>query len=88
MQYLIGIDAGTSNVKAVLFDTLGREIRTEAIENEPIYVGDVGVEQNMSLLWDKIAVCIKQVVEAGPASKDDIAGIGVTGQGGRDLARG
>lgn len=81
MQYLIGIDAGTSNVKAVLFDTLGREIRTEAIENEPIYVGDVGVEQNMSLLWDKIAVCIKQVVEAGPASKDDIAGIGVTGQG-------
>lgn len=81
MKYLMGIDAGTSNVKAVLFDSLGREVIVRSIENEPIYIGEVRVEQNMNLLWNKIAVCIKQIVEEGPATKDEIEGIGVTAQG-------
>jgi sugar (pentulose or hexulose) kinase len=81
MKYLIGIDAGTSNVKAVLFDANGKEILVHAIENEPIYIGEVRVEQNMNLLWNKVSVCIKQIVEDGPADKNDIIGIGVTAQG-------
>lgn len=81
MKYLIGIDAGTSSVKAVLFDEIGRELLVHALENEPIYIGEASVEQNMNLLWNKIVVCLKQIVAEGPASKDDIVGIGVTGQG-------
>ena len=61
MNYIIGIDAGTTNVKAVLFDTMGHELSVKNLENEPIYIGDVEVEQNMNLLWDKVAVCIKSL---------------------------
>lgn len=81
MKYIIGIDAGTSNVKAVLFDVDGNEILVEALENEPIYIGDTDVEQNMNILWEKVALCIKMIMENGPAKADDILGIGVTGQG-------
>ena len=81
MKYIIGIDAGTSNVKAVLFDVEGNELLTRSIENEPNYIGEVEVEQDMNLLWAKVKSCIKNVVEDGEASKDDIIGIGVTGQG-------
>ncbi|MEG1431572.1 FGGY-family carbohydrate kinase [Eubacterium sp.] len=81
MKYIIGIDAGTSNVKAVLFDTAGKELAVESLENEPIYIGDVEVEQNMNLLWDKVALCIKNLVASGPAKAEEILGIGVTAQG-------
>lgn len=81
MKYIIGIDAGTSNVKAVLFDVDGNEILVEVLENEPIYIGDTDVEQNMNILWEKVALCIKMIMENGPAKADDILGIGVTGQG-------
>lgn len=81
MNYIIGIDAGTTNVKAVLFDTMGHELSVKNLKNEPIYIGDVEVEQNMNLLWDKVAVCIKSLMEDGPAKKEEILGIGVTAQG-------
>ncbi|MBP3039443.1 carbohydrate kinase [Bacillaceae bacterium Marseille-Q3522] len=81
MKYIIGIDAGTSYVKAVLFDTQGNEIMVQASENEPIYLGKAEVEQDMNVLWEKVALCIKMIMEKGPASANDILGIGVTGQG-------
>ena len=43
MKYIIGIDAGTSSVKAVLFDCSGQELLVEALENEPVYIGDTDV---------------------------------------------
>ena len=81
MKYIIGIDAGTSSVKAVLFDCDGQELLVEALENEPVYIGDTDVEQNMDILWDKVAQCVKNLVKNGPANKEDILGIGVTAQG-------
>ncbi|MGL4608046.1 MAG: FGGY-family carbohydrate kinase [Eubacteriaceae bacterium] len=81
MKFIIGIDAGTSNVKAVLFDLEGKERRVESLENEPIYIGDTDVEQNMNILWEKVALCIRMLLENGPAAPEDIIGIGVTGQG-------
>ncbi len=34
MKYILGIDAGTSNVKAVLFDEDGHEVRVASRESE------------------------------------------------------
>ncbi|MCI8327532.1 MAG: carbohydrate kinase [Lachnospiraceae bacterium] len=81
MNYVIGIDAGTTNVKAVLFDLEGREVQVESMENEPIYIGDTMVDMDMNLLWERTAECIRRVMENGPATPDEISGIGVTGQG-------
>ena len=39
MDYILGIDAGTSNVKAVLFDEGGREVRVASREAETVNNG-------------------------------------------------
>lgn len=84
VRYFIGVDAGTSNVKAVLFDEVFNEIFVEKVVNEPIFIGNAEVEQNMDLLWEKVKECIKNIVKKanseGIESKD-ILSIGVTGQG-------
>lgn len=81
MNYIIGIDAGTSNVKAVLFNENGHEVFVKSLVNEPIRIGDSYVEMDMDILWDKTKTCIQQLVSQGPASKDEIIGIGITAQG-------
>jgi Sugar (pentulose and hexulose) kinases len=65
MNYIIGIDAGTSFVKAVLFDVAGNELMTQSQANEPMYIGDVEVEQDMNILWEKVAICIKKSCSRG-----------------------
>ena len=81
MKYTIGIDGGTTNVKAVIFDENGVEVSKEVIENEPIYVNDSHVEMNMNELWDKTLKCLKNLIDNNSNIKDDILGIGITGQG-------
>ncbi len=81
MTYVIGIDCGTTNIKAVLFDETGAEILVTSRENRPIYSGTSSAEMNMNLIWDKTAHCIKDLVESGPAKKEEIMAVGITGQG-------
>lgn len=80
MKYILGIDAGTSNVKAVLFDERGQEVSVASRENELKSVGN-HVEQDMDAVWDNVKACVKSVAGSGAARKEDIIGIGVTGQG-------
>lgn len=81
MKYILGIDAGTSNVKAVLFDENGTEVSVSSRESEMIHTGGTRVEQDMKAVWEKVKSCIKDVTNSGVADKEDIIGIGVTGQG-------
>lgn len=81
MKYTIGIDAGTTNVKAVLFDAAGREVFVKSLENEPIRIGDSCVEMDMEELWEKTKICIREIITRGPAHEQDILGIGITAQG-------
>lgn len=78
MAYLIGMDIGTSRIKAVLFDVEGNEKKIAYRDNEPIYSGSHS-EQDMNIVWDKALSCLKEVAEG--EEKDEILGIGVTGQG-------
>lgn len=81
MKYIIGIDGGTTNIKAVIFDENGNEVSTEVIENEPLYVTDSNVEMDMDELWSKTLKCLKNLISNNSSIKDDIVGIGITGQG-------
>ena len=80
MEYLIGIDAGTSKVKAVLFDLEGNEVKIESLDNEPLHLGEGRIEQDMNVLWEKVLLCIKNLFNDGINPKD-VIGIGVSGQG-------
>ena len=54
MKYILGIDVGTSNVKAVLFDEGGQEVRVASRESETINGAGNHVEQDMYVVWEKI----------------------------------
>lgn len=79
MTLLLGIDVGTTNVKAVLFDLKGNEVKVAYRKNEPLYFKQSKIEQDMNVLWTKVLECMKEVVTKENASQ--IAGIGLTGQG-------
>lgn len=79
MKYLIGIDAGTTRVKAVLFDRSGFESKVVYRDNEPISTANAGMEQDMNLLWTKVKECLVELLEN--VDSEQIIGISVTGQG-------
>jgi xylulokinase len=58
-KYLLGIDAGTSGIKAVIFDCTGKEVFTFSEKNETLLINDVWMEQDMNLLWEKMCKTIK-----------------------------
>ena len=78
-KVVIGIDAGTTAVKAVAFSLEG-EILETAHGKVPIDYGRHGeAEQDMDAIWDAVADCLTTVT--GALGEATIVGVGVTGQG-------
>ncbi len=80
-KYIIGIDAGTTNVKSVLFDLEGNEVFVESIVNNPYYLPNNEIEQDMDVVWQNVLNSITLLMRRNKINKDDVLGIGVTGQG-------
>jgi len=78
-EVIIGVDGGTTAVKAVAFDLTG-EVRAVHHESVPVHYGGRGeAEQDMALLWDAVVACLADVAaQLGDAT---VLGIGLTGQG-------
>lgn len=81
MKYLIGIDAGTSNVKAVLFDESGNEIGTASRENETFQDSSNCAEQDMETVWNHARSCLAEIASRYQDELRGLLAIGVTGQG-------
>ncbi|MBR5453350.1 MAG: xylulokinase [Clostridia bacterium] len=80
MQYLIGIDIGTSGTKAVLFDLAGNTVADELIEY-PLYQPKNGwAEQDPEDWWKATVDAIRSIVAKAGAKKDEVLGIGLSGQ--------
>ncbi len=78
---LIGVDAGTSVVKAVAFDASGSEICASEIpmplrRPEPLWI-----EQDMDELWQKVKACLRDVRVRLTEFKREIGAIGITSTG-------
>ena len=80
MRYFMGIDLGTSSVKALVVDERGGiagsaqrdyDIRKERIEY---------AEQNIDMLWEATKQVIAGAIESAPVDAGQIAGIGYSGQ--------
>lgn len=78
---LIGIDAGTSVIKAVAFDLSGTQRGSATRRNSYTTLPNGGVEQDMQRTWDDTAAVLRDLGEALPGLKTRAVGIGVTGQG-------
>jgi len=80
MNYLLGVDLGTSGVKTVLFDETGRCV-ADATEAYPLYQPQNGwAEQDSELWWDACVRTIRAVMERSGVSPHCVAGLGLSGQ--------
>ena len=80
-QYLLGIDAGTSVIKAAIFDEHGNELSRGAhnvpIDNPTTYMA----EEDMETVWVAATLAIRDAIEGSAVKASDIAAISATGQG-------
>ncbi len=81
MQYLLSLDAGTTSLKAVLFDKQGRQVASHAEEYELLRPGPDIVELDPETYWQAAKTSIRAVLDASRITAGDIAAIGVTSQG-------
>lgn len=80
MSYIIGVDCGTSGTKTVLFDEKGAVIASKTIEY-PMYQPKNGyAEQNPTDWANAMTETIKAVMSQSGVKKDDVKGIGISGQ--------
>lgn len=79
--YFIGIDAGTTSIKSVIFSSNGKEMCISRVENKIIQPEKGYSEQDMLQLWELTKHTIKDVVIKSKINPNLIKGIGVTGQG-------
>ena len=80
MNYLIGIDLGTSATKTVLFDEDGNVIAS-ASKEYPMYQPQNGWAEQKPEDWKEAALeTIAAVVRQSGVNKEDIKGLGISGQ--------
>ena len=74
MKYLLAIDAGTGSIRAVLFDTKGKQIEVSQREwthlEEPNVINSMSFDFNSN--WELTKTCIKEVIENSHVNPDDI----------------
>ncbi len=79
MKYYLSIDAGTSVIKTVLFNTNFKQILSYSVNN-PIITDNFGKsELDMTLFWKLTAKCIKVLIHKSNIKSNDIIGVGITG---------
>ena len=80
MNYLLGIDIGTSSTKTVLFNINGEAI-SSAMDVYPLYQPKNGwAEQDADDWWNAVITSVKEAVTKAKINPKDIKGIGLSGQ--------
>ena len=78
---LIGIDAGTSMIKAVAFTLEGDQVGVAARPNTYVERRDGAVEQDMARTWEETVRVLRDLAGAVPGLAGQTAALAVTGQG-------
>src|ERR1700677_2855065 len=78
---LLGIDAGTSVIKAVAYSLGGEQIAVAARPNVYQTLGGGQVEQDMHRTWADCAATLRELTERVPNLADRVAALAVTAQG-------
>lgn len=77
---LLGIDLGTTNVKAVLTEPNGRVVARASATVRLIHVADRGVEQDIEDIWSATLSAIGKLKDNGDLSH--VKAVGISAQGG------
>ena len=80
MEYLIGIDLGTSGTKTVLFDVNGTPVASHTVEY-PLHQPRNGwAEQDPHDWWGAVQETVRAVLSRSGAEPEEIKGVGLSGQ--------
>lgn len=80
MEYLLGIDLGTSGTKTVLFDTNGVAVASATVEY-PMYQPQNGwAEQAPQDWWNACVSTVRTVLSQSGAAPQSVKGVGISGQ--------
>lgn len=80
MNFLLGIDIGTSGTKTVLFDTAGGVIASKTVEYPMKQPKNGWAEQNPLHWWSAVCEGIQSVLADSGAKKEEVRSIGLSGQ--------
>ena len=80
-EILIGIDAGTTVIKAVAFDLSGRQIEAASVPNRYTTGADGSAYQSMQQTWDDCARALRDLAERVEELAPRTAAVAVTAQG-------
>ena len=78
---IIGIDAGTSVIKAVAFDLTGRQLAVASVANRYATLGDGGITQSLAQTWVDCVAALRGLQDKVPALASRTAALSVTAQG-------
>lgn len=79
--YLLGVDNGSTFIKAALFDTSGKSIAVRSRPLQLLQPAPGHTEFDLPALWQVTAAAIRDVISASGTGPASIAGVGLTGHG-------
>lgn len=80
-KYLLGLDAGNTVIKAVIFDLAGREVAHAGEEGHSRMPCPGHVERDLGELWANAKRVIRTCLDKAGIAANDIAAIGCAGHG-------
>lgn len=80
-EILIGIDAGTSVLKAVAFDLAGRQLAIASTPNTVLLGADGAAEQDLDGTWRDVAATVRALGQQLPGLAERTVALAATGQG-------
>lgn len=81
MEYIIGVDNGSTNVKAAIFDRTGRLVASESSRPNTRRSQDGFVERNGDDVWHHTARTIRGAIKKSDVDPASIIAVGLTGHG-------
>lgn len=80
-DYLLGLDAGNTVIKAVIFDRKGKEIASAAAEGHSRMPYPGHVERDLDELWENARRVIRKCIDEAGIDAGELAAIGCAGHG-------
>jgi len=79
-KYAAALDQGTTSSRAMVFNHEGRVVSVVQKEHEQIYPKPGWVEHDPKEIWARSQEVLDEALAEAGASKDDVAGLGITNQ--------
>ena len=80
-DYLLGLDAGNTVIKAILFDTSGNEIAVAALDGKSSMPAPGQVERDLDELWRNAITVIAGCIQKSGIDPRQIRAVGCAGHG-------